>query len=81
LNRPYALGLTNTAMVEWVAVAVTYDGLTMHTEGVTAVELRRGKLVHARDYVFDPSVLDAVWGRRPEGRETPESMRMVAPPR
>lgn len=81
LNRPYTLGLTNTALVEWVAVAVTHDGLTMHAEGVAVVELRRGKLVHARDYFFDPSVLDAVWGRRPEGRETPESMRMVAPPR
>ena len=77
LDRPYALGLTNTAPVEWVAVAVTHDGLTMHAEGVAVVELRRGKLVHARDYFSDPSVLDAVWGRRPEGRETPESMRMV----
>lgn len=80
LTRPYALGLTNTALVEWAAEAVTRDGMTMHAEGVAVVELRRGKVVHARDYFSDPSVLDAIWGRRPEGSLRPESERLVAPP-
>lgn len=62
LARPYALGLTNTAMMEWVVAVVTRDGLSVRAEGVTVVEFRRGRIVHARDYIFDPSVLEEIWG-------------------
>lgn len=64
LAHPYAFGATNTAFVEWVVDEVTRDGITIHLEGVAVIEIRRGKLVFARDYMFDPSPLDRVWGHR-----------------
>jgi ketosteroid isomerase-like protein len=63
LTRPYAFGATNTALVEWVLDGVTPDGLTPHFEGVAVLQLRRGKLVHGRDYFFDPSLLEQLFGR------------------
>lgn len=64
LTHPYALGLTNSVLMEWRLDATTEDGLQIHAEGVAAVEIRRGKMVHSRDYFFDPTVLEVIWGPR-----------------
>lgn len=72
LVRPYTVGLTNTALVEWEADAVTRDGLTAHANGVTVVDLRRGKLVRARDYIFDTTPFELIWGRRDDEQASPE---------
>lgn len=66
LVHPYALGASNIALAEWVMDGVTRDGLTVHLEGVAVIEVRRGKMAHARDYIFDPSLLEPIWGRREE---------------
>lgn len=66
LVHPYAFGATNIGLVEWVLDGVTHDGITPHFEGVAVVEVRRGKMVHGRDYFFDPWLLEPVWGRREE---------------
>jgi len=62
LARPYALGPSNTAVVEWVADEVAHDGTQIHLEGVVVIKVRGGHTVHARDYIFDPSPLEAMWG-------------------
>ena len=66
LAHPYAVRLTNTVLMEWRVDAVTVDGLALHAEGVAVVEIRRGKMVHGRDYFFDPTLLELIWGRRLE---------------
>ncbi len=66
LTHPYAFGASNDALVEWVVDAATRDGMTVHYEGVVVLKVRGGKMVHGRDYFFDPSLLDPVWGRREE---------------
>lgn len=66
LVHPYAFGASNIALAEWVMDGVTRDGLTVHLEGVAVIEVRRGKMVHARDYIFDPSLLEPIWGRLDE---------------
>ncbi len=70
LTHPYAFGTTNTALVEWVNDVVARDGSTWHFEGVAVLEVRRGKLVRARDYFFDPSGLDRLWERWKEWKQT-----------
>ena len=70
LTRPYAVGLTNSVLMEWLVDATTQDGLELHAQGVAAVEIRRGKMVHSRDYFFDPTLLEPIWGTR-----TKESQR------
>jgi hypothetical protein len=64
----WTFGATNTAFVEWVLDGVTSDGLAPHFEGVAVLQLRRGKLVRGRDYFFDPSLLEELYGRRGEPR-------------
>jgi ketosteroid isomerase-like protein len=69
LTHPYTFGATNAALVEWVLDAVTHDRLVPHFEGVVVLQLRRGKLIYGRDYFFDPSLLEPIWGRREEQRD------------
>lgn len=62
LRNPIALTFANTMFVEWQADVVTYDGIRAHAAGVSVMRFRRGKIVHARDYFFDPTIEEAVWG-------------------
>lgn len=60
--RPWALGLSNTVMVEFVAEETSHDRVTTHTEGVTVYDVRRGRVVRARNYLFDEQSEIGVWG-------------------
>jgi len=53
VTDPWAFGLTNTVMVEWAADETSHDGVAVHSEGVTVYDVRRGKVVRARNYLFD----------------------------
>ena len=59
--RPYSFGPSNTALVEWVADEAAYDGTRIHLEGVAVIEIRGRRVVHIRDYIFDPSPLEVMW--------------------
>jgi ketosteroid isomerase-like protein len=60
--RPYAFGPRNTGLVEWVADETAYDGTRIHLEGAAVLEIRGRHVVHARDYIFDLSPLEVMWG-------------------
>jgi hypothetical protein len=60
--RPYSFGPSNTALVEWVAGEAAHDGTRIHVEGVAVIEIRGRRVVHIRDYVFDSSPLEVMWG-------------------
>ena len=62
LANPIALTFANTMFVEWHTEVTTHDGLRAHAAGVSVVRFRRGKIVHARDYFFDPTIEEEVWG-------------------
>jgi ketosteroid isomerase-like protein len=62
LVHPYAVGLSNVVMVEFVADVVSTDGVEGRVEGVSVVEVRRGKTVTIRSHYFDDAVIDAVYG-------------------
>ncbi len=62
--RPFALGLTNTVLTEWAADQASHDGISVHLEGVTVSDVRRGRNVASREYVFDPALLERMWGHR-----------------
>jgi ketosteroid isomerase-like protein len=66
LANPFTLTLRNTCFVEWHAEVTTKDGISMSADAVSVLRVRRGKVVYACDYFFDPTVLDAVWGRTPD---------------
>jgi ketosteroid isomerase-like protein len=56
---------TNDVMIEWEVRETSHSGASIRARGVTVWELRGGKLAAARDYFFDPSVLNVIHGPRP----------------
>jgi hypothetical protein len=60
--QPYSFGPSNTALVERVADEAAHDGTRIHLEGVAVIEIRRRRVVHIRDYIFDSSPLEVMWG-------------------
>jgi ketosteroid isomerase-like protein len=70
LERPWALGLTNTVFYEAHASETAHDGTVASTDVVIVDELRRGKLVHERVYLFDESPDLTMWGPKHAGGNT-----------
>jgi ketosteroid isomerase-like protein len=64
VTNPLAIGFTNDVMIEWEVREATHRGASVTARGITVWELRGGKLIAARDYFFDPSVLAALHGPR-----------------
>jgi ketosteroid isomerase-like protein len=68
LERPWALGLTNTVFSEAHVSETAHDGTVASADLVIVDEVRRGKLVHERVYLFDETADLMMWGsRRPAG--------------
>ena len=61
--NPLALTYRNTMYVEFEADEATKDGLLIHTEVVGVYRIRRGRLAFYREYIFDPTLAETVWGR------------------
>jgi ketosteroid isomerase-like protein len=63
LARPFTLGASNVAAVHWKIDLVHRGGRANHNRGVTMVTIRRARVVHARDYIFDTGRrFREVWG-------------------
>jgi hypothetical protein len=62
--QPYSFGPSNTALVERVADEAAHDGTRIHLEGVAVIEIRRRRVVHIRDYIFDPHRWRSCGGRQ-----------------
>jgi ketosteroid isomerase-like protein len=56
-----AMGGTNTIHVEWDLTETDRKGRTVKVAGITALEARGGKVVHVRDYLFNPDVIAEAW--------------------
>ena len=63
IANPVGLTYSNTLYIEWDVDLTSVDGVTIHTSGVGVYTVRRGKLISVKDYVFDPSIGEAIWGR------------------
>ncbi len=61
VERIGALGGTNTIHVEWRLDETDREGRSFRIRGVTSLRALGGKVVHARDYVFDQDVIAAAW--------------------
>jgi len=63
VDNIFALGASNGLLAEWHLSETNAEGKTFEMTGVTALDVKRGKLVHVRDYIFNPQVLEQAWGR------------------
>lgn len=62
LANPLALAYSNTIFVEWEVDERSRTGVVAHNAGVSVFTYRHGKLVAARDYIFDTSTVERVIG-------------------
>lgn len=62
LEQPWALGLTNTVFSEAHVSETAHDGKEASVDVVIVDEVRRGKIVHERVYLFDETADLAMWG-------------------
>jgi ketosteroid isomerase-like protein len=63
VTETLTLGTSNTVLVEWVLAETMADGRAHHVSGVTSLHLHGGKVVRAREYVFEQEALEEAWGR------------------
>lgn len=67
VSRPWALGLTNTVMVELAIDETTLDGLTVHVDALAVFDVVRGQVLRQRTYLLDETPELALWGHRADG--------------
>jgi ketosteroid isomerase-like protein len=56
------LSYAGTMYVEFETDQVTTDGIAFHTEVLGVYRFRSGKLAYYREYLYDSSRLEEVWG-------------------
>ncbi len=61
--NPVGLTYDNTVYIEFVVDATNRDGVTIHDERIAVFEYRRGKVVAMREWAFDPTIVERMWGR------------------
>jgi len=61
-TNPVALTYRNTVYVESELEATSSEGVTIHDERIAVFEYRRGKVVSMREWAFDPTIIEAIWG-------------------
>jgi ketosteroid isomerase-like protein len=62
-GNPFGFSVANTVFTQLTVDMTTKDGQTAHADLVNVSRVRAGKIVEARDYFFDPSVEETLWGR------------------
>jgi len=58
----FAFGGTNVVAVEWDINLTNREGKDFQNSGVTTINVKKGRVVLVRDYVFDTEVLRKAWG-------------------
>ncbi len=64
--NPFGFTVSNTVFTELTVDVTTKDGLTAHADIVNVSRIRGGKIVESRDFFFDPTVEEPVWGNGTE---------------
>lgn len=62
LANPVGLTYSNTVFIEYDIEETSCRGETIRSRNIAEFEFRRGKVIHMREWWFDPTVLDVVWG-------------------
>ncbi len=58
----FAFGGTNVIAVEWDINLTNREGKDFQNSGVTIVNVKKGRVILVRDYIFDTEVLKKAWG-------------------
>ena len=58
----FAFAGTNVVAVEWDLNLTNREGRDFQNSGVTIINVKKGRVVLVRDYIFDTEVLKRAWG-------------------
>ncbi len=67
MSNPIGLTLSNMIYVDWTVDEVTRDGRRFRHDGISALRMKGGKAIWARDYFFDLAEVEAMWTAAPAG--------------
>jgi ketosteroid isomerase-like protein len=62
LANPLGLNYSNTVFIVYDIEEVSREGVSIRSHNIAEFEYRRGKVVSMREWWFDPTVLEPVWG-------------------
>jgi len=60
----FALGSTNVLAAEWDITGTNREGKAFRNSGVTIINVKKGKAILVRDYIFDLEMLKEAWGEK-----------------
>ena len=60
--NPVGLTYNNTVYIEYDVRETTRAGVTISDERISVIDYRHGKVVSMREWAFDPTIVEAVWG-------------------
>ena len=58
----FAFGGTNEVTVDWDLNLTNREGKDFQNSGATTINVKKGRVVLVRDYIFDTEVLKKAWG-------------------
>jgi len=58
----FAFGGTNVVAVEWDINLTNREGKDFQNSGVTIINVKKGRVILVRDYIFDTEGLKKAWG-------------------
>jgi len=59
----------NVVLIAWDVDVTTTDGIQGEASGISLMRQRGGKVAFARDYFYDPELIERIWGRAEEQAE------------
>lgn len=61
-TNPVALTYRNTIFVEFHIRETNRAGTSIDTDAVAVLDVRRGKTISQREFWFDPTAMETIWG-------------------
>lgn len=62
LANPVGLTWSNTIFSEYDVEETSTDGVTVVDQRIAVIEYRHGKVIRMREWAFDPTNIEAIWG-------------------
>lgn len=62
IKNCFAFGPSNEIALDWSVVTMNKDHNEFTNSGVSIVQIKRGKIVHFKDYFFNTNELSEAWG-------------------
>jgi ketosteroid isomerase-like protein len=62
LANPVGFTYNNTVFVESEVAETSKEGVTIRDQRIAVYQYHHGKVVSVREWAFDPTVIEAIWG-------------------